>query len=151
MLNVTDTTLNYSTAVLDGKGWFIDLAVTLNPLEQVVTTPVTVGGATYFSTFQADDLSTASCSNLGTGRGYAVNFLTGGLRSGDTLRQEDFTGGGIPPSPVAGVVEIGKDKVPFCLGCKPPDGGGSSLEGTRVEIPIVQRRNKVYRVRQIDE
>ena len=134
-----------------GRGWFIDLAVSSSPLEQVVATPVTIGGATYFSTFQASDGSVASCSNLGTGRGYALNFLTGGLRTDDTFRQEDFTGGGIPPSPVAGVVEIGDDTVPFCLGCKPPDGGGSSLEGTRVEIPIVPERKKVYRVRQIDE
>ena len=128
-LNVTDTTLDYSTAVLGGKGWFIDLMITSSPREQVLTTPVTVGGATYFSTFQASDGSAASCSNLGTGRGYALNFLTGGLRSGDTVRQEEFTGGGIPPSPIAGVVEIGDDRVPFCLGCRPPDGGGSSLKG----------------------
>ncbi len=151
LLNVTDTTLDYSTAVLGTKGWFIDLVISSSPHEQVLTTPVTVGGATYFSTFQASDGSAASCSDLGTGRGYALNFLTGGLRSGDTARQEDFTGGGIPPSPVAGVVEIGDDKVPFILGGKPPPGGGSALEGSQVPIPIVQERKKVYRVRQIDQ
>ena len=43
-LNVTDTTLDYSTAVLGGKGWFIDLMITSSPREQVLTTPVTVGG-----------------------------------------------------------------------------------------------------------
>ncbi|MGH8658865.1 MAG: hypothetical protein ACREV4_10455, partial [Gammaproteobacteria bacterium] len=72
-------------------------------------------------------------------------------RSGDTARQEDFTGGGIPPSPVAGVVEIGDDKVPFILGGKPPPCGVSALEGSQVPIPIVQERKKVYRVRQIDQ
>ncbi len=153
LLNVTDATLDYSTAVLGGKGWFTDLAITSSPREQVVTTPVTVGGATYFSTFQASDGSAASCSDLGKARGYALNFLTGGLRSGDTARQGDFIGGGIPPSPIAGVVQIGDDKVPFILGGKPPPsgGGGSALEGGKVPIPIVQERKKVYRARQIDQ
>ncbi|MCV5334404.1 hypothetical protein OFD71_39610, partial [Escherichia coli] len=81
--------LEYNPALQDPRvrGWVFDLNSTEPPYEQVVTSPVTVGGVVYFSTFQAKNGSDSNvCSNLGTARGYAVNFLTGGLRPGDKDR-----------------------------------------------------------------
>jgi type IV pilus assembly protein PilY1 len=153
VLNVTDLTKDYSTAMNNPlvKGWLIDLSSTSEPYEQVITMPVTTGGYVYFSTYQARANSTASssCSNLGTARGYAVNFLTGSTRKGDNTREAEFVGGGLPPSPVAGLVEIGGKKVPFILGGR-QIGSGSALEGSKVPVDISTVRKKVYRYQKID-
>lgn len=155
LLNVTtlSTSLDYNPALQDPRvrGWVFDLNSTEPPYEQVVTSPVTVGGVVYFSTFQAKNGSDSNvCSNLGTARGYAVNFLTGGLRPGDKDRAAEFVGGGLPPSPVAGIVEIGDRKYPFILGGRQP-GKGSSLEGGKVPVHISPVRKKIYRYQKIDK
>lgn len=150
LVDVTDTTQDFSSMPSGAKGWVFKLVTDGSTTkEQVVTTPVTSGGYTYFSTFQPTDPATAAqqCSNLGTARGYAVNFLNGGTRSGDNSRESIFTGGGLPPSPVSGVVKLDNGQlVPFILGGK----GKSPLEAGKVPITIKATRKQVYRYQKID-
>lgn len=153
LLNVStvSSSLDYNTALSNPqtRGWVMDLSAGEPPYEQVVTTPVVAGGVVYFSTFQANAEDSNSCSNLGRARGYAVDFLTGGLRRGDTDRAVEFVGGGFPPSPVAGIVQIGDRRVPIILGGR-QRGSGSALEGGKIPIDVNSIRRKVYRYEKID-
>ncbi|HEX8738650.1 MAG TPA: hypothetical protein VF925_00745 [Casimicrobiaceae bacterium] len=140
LTDATTTSYNISTA---NNGFYITL---LNAGEKAVNAPTTVGGFTYFGTNTPTTPSSLACNNLGTARGYQVNFLTGASAS------EVFTTGGLPPSPVAGLVNVvvgGVDRlVPFCLGCGNPAGGGpdasSSIGGGRPPIPVPPIRKRVY-------
>jgi type IV pilus assembly protein PilY1 len=68
--------------------------------EKVVNAPSTIAGRTYFSTNQPQ-ASTNSCSaNLGLAKSYATPLICK-LPIGTEL-----VGGGLPPSPVSGVVEV---------------------------------------------
>lgn len=155
LLNVSDTKLDYS---VNPHGWMIDLDrnATDSVKEQVVTTAVTFTGKTFFSTFQPTDPTKASaqCSNLGTARGYAMDFLTGEtelLSTGERdQRSAKFTGGGIPPSPVAGVVEVGNKLVPFTLGAK-SNVPSSALEGGKAPVEITSSRRLIYRQWEVDK
>lgn len=153
LLNVSTVSsgLDYNTALSSPqtKGWAMDLNVGAPPYEQVVTTPVVAGGVVYFSTFQPNAENSNTCSNLGTARGYAVDFQTGGLRRGDLDRAAEFIGGGFPPSPVAGIVQIGDRRVPIILGGR-QRGSGSALEGGKIPIDVNSIRRKVYRYEKID-
>jgi type IV pilus assembly protein PilY1 len=122
-------------------GWYRTLATG----EKVVNSPLTVAGTTYFSTNMPAPPSAGSCSvNLGLARAYGFSFFGGTPNKvqPDGTMGTPLTGGGLPPSPVGGVVEIspGKD-VAFLIG-----GGdkGSSVEGGRVNIPVSSTRRKVY-------
>ena len=96
------------------KGWYFNLP---NSCEQVVNKATSIGGFTYFGTNQPAPVVAGSCStNLGIARGYAVRIGTG-CAPPNASRSITFTGGGLPPSPVAGVVDIDGKKVTFCLGC----------------------------------
>lgn len=159
LMNTSDTTKDYlpvfSSVTTRPRGWVIDLDHTTStgPNEQVVTAAATVGGLVNFSTFQA--VNPDSCSALGTARGYAACFLHGGASCGTPLpegtsRSEVFVGGGLPPSPVSGVVEINGKIVPFIIGGKPDAPGGSALEAKLPSIPIKKDRTKVYRYKKID-
>jgi type IV pilus assembly protein PilY1 len=157
LLNVTTTGLDYSTAILRSRGWVRELTAASSnagTYVQVVTTPTTLGGVVYFSTFQPTPIGGASgtCGGLGTGYGYAVDFLTGNrpsTSSGEVWSA--FTSQGIPPSPVSGIVSVNGVGVPFIIGGKSSaGGGGSALEGGKVTLPITQRRTKVYRYQKID-
>ena len=67
-------------------------------------------------------------------------------------RSITYVGGGLPPSPVAGIVDVGGTKVPFLLGGgKPPDGNGNCvgegctpLGGTKIEINPAGPRYRAY-------
>jgi type IV pilus assembly protein PilY1 len=88
-----------------------------------------------------------ACTNEGIARGYQINFLTGATNS------NILDSGGLPPSPVAGLVTINVDGVdqtfPFLLGANPdptcvgPDCK-SSFGGTRPPVPIKTVRRRVY-------
>jgi type IV pilus assembly protein PilY1 len=132
-LNIVQSSLVDATSTLytgSGSGYYISLA----NCEKVVNAPLTVAGYTYFGTNQPSAPATNSCtSNLGTARGYAVRF-NNGVRNVTT-----FTGGGLPPSPIAGLVNVsvnGTNKlVPFLIGggagpgTQGGDGGGSGSGG----------------------
>ncbi len=167
VMNTTDPSLDYNpvfaSALTRPRGWVIDLDMTTGPREQVVTQPAVIGGLVFFNTFQATapNASGGQCGALGNARGYHACFLHGGslceLPQGTTVdRSTAFAGGGIPPSPVAGVVALDDGlRVPFCVGCRGVgvEGavGGSPLEVGRVEIPVPLNRIKEYRYRIVDE
>jgi type IV pilus assembly protein PilY1 len=89
------------------------------------------------------------CNDLGTARGYQINYLTAAVSS------EVFDGGGLPPSPTAGVVTVqigGKDvNMPFVIGagdpanktCIGPDCT-SSIGAIKPVIPVSPTRRRIY-------
>jgi type IV pilus assembly protein PilY1 len=123
------------------KGWYRNLASG----EKVVNSPLTVAGTTYFSTNMPIAPTPGSCTtNLGAARAYGFSFFGGTPNKvqPDGSMGNPLTGGGLPPSPVGGVVEIspGKD-VAFIIGA---GDKGSSVEGGRITIPVASTRRKVY-------
>jgi type IV pilus assembly protein PilY1 len=150
LVNVTGQSSIVLTAIEAKKGWFMDLSSTSTPYEQVVTTPLTIAGVTYFSTYQAKDNSDTpgSCLNLGTGRGYQIDFQTGIQKPNDAgqLQPTTFITPGIPPSPVGGVVSIGDKSKVFCIGCPSP----SPIAPKEIIPDVKKNRKPVYRFQRID-
>jgi type IV pilus assembly protein PilY1 len=110
-----------SAADLAGKkGWNLGLAST----EQIVTSAITIFGTTTFSTHQP--ATGSSCNSLGTANVYNIGFEDASPASDDGERYGDLAGGGLPPSPTAGLVNIDGTPTPFCIGCDTD----SALEGS---------------------
>jgi type IV pilus assembly protein PilY1 len=109
-------------ALAEKKGWYLPL----NPHEQVVTSAITVFGTTTFSTHVPVVPVEGQCtSNLGTARVYNIRFLNAAPRVGQD-RSAIVSGGGLPPSPVAGMVTLDDGQTyPFIIGADPD----SPLEG----------------------
>ena len=112
------TTTLYSATTGTNKGYFKDFLAG----QKGVNAPLTVAGFTYFGTNQPT--ASNSCSaNLGLAKGYRLDPFTGAINF------VEFDGGGLPPSAVAGVVnlivqgESTESSVPFCIGC-----GGASAD-----------------------
>ena len=138
VLNTADST--------SAKGWYYNLNTAG---EKVVNAPLTVGGVVYFGTNKPTP-SLACTANLGEARSYAVNFLTGagarapgGVGTGDDAYSEVLAAKtGLPPSPVAGLVDIGNGIiVPFCIGC---GDRRSALEAGVPAIDPAPYRSKTY-------
>lgn len=116
--------------------------------EKVVTSAVTTGGYTYFSTNRPTPPSPDSCTNnLGIAKGYRVALFCG------TPESIEFAGGGLPPSPVIGEVEVtvapvdplGEDetkRVPFIIGGFNMELSGLSV--SRVPIKVDPTRRRTY-------
>lgn len=149
LLNVTNSTSLAATALTGKRGWFRNLSTTTTPYEQVVTTPLTLGGVTYFNTYQAKATGTNQCSNLGTGRAYQIDFQTGSALA-DAPVVTVFESEGIPPSPVGGVVVIGEGDsqraVPFIIG----GPGATPISPKRVTPNVRANRKPLYRYQRID-
>lgn len=126
--------------------------VTLGTGEKVVNAPTTVAGYTYFGTNQPTAPGANSCTaNLGIARGYNIKPLTGAYTS------TEFDGGGLPPSPVSGLVNINAivngvlttRLVPFLIGggggadCVGPDCS-SSLGSIKPPINVKTSRRRAY-------
>ncbi|HUG04900.1 MAG TPA: hypothetical protein VML92_10780 [Steroidobacteraceae bacterium] len=111
------------------KGWALDL----RDHEQAVTSAITVFGTTTFSTHTPTLANPATCaSNLGLARVYNVRFSNAAPANGETNRDEPIAGGGLPSSPVAGMVELDDGRiVPFIIGAS----GESSLESSLPSPP----------------
>ena len=114
------------------KGWYLAFGAsgTSHDKEQVVTSAVVVLGVLTFSTHTPTVADPNACgSNLGMARVYNVGFLD--TRPVGTDRFAVITGGGLPPSPVAGMVTVTNPNtganmtVPFVIGANPD----SALEG----------------------
>lgn len=117
----TDTVLNAK------KGWYLRLTST----EQVVTSALTLFGVTTFSTSQPPMVSAETCrANLGTTRVYNINYLNAFSATNEALPFATVVGGGLPPSPVGGLVTLDNgDTVPFCIGCRAESPLESKLAG----------------------
>jgi type IV pilus assembly protein PilY1 len=123
------------------KGW----ALELRDHEQIVTSAITVFGTTTFSSHTPYVPVPGSCeSDLGTARVYNISFMNAKSRNGTVNRFEEVSGGGLPPSPVAGLVWLDgmdpeKDKpMPFIIGADPT----SPLEGRRPTEPSTTNQPK---------
>ena len=143
--NATGSTASVNPTTMKKYGWYLNLFTTTTPYEQVVTTPLTIGGQTYFSTFQAN---TGNTCKLGSGRAYTVDFQTGAiqLNSKNRYAPDDYASQAIPPSPVGGVVSVDGQNVPFCIGC----AGPTVLSPKRITPNVDPRRKPVYRYQKID-
>jgi type IV pilus assembly protein PilY1 len=107
------------------KGW----ALALRDHEQAVTSGITVFGTTTFSTHTPTVPAAGSCSsNLGTARVYNVRYANAAAINPPNNRDAEVAGGGLPPSPVAGMVELDDGTVvPFVIGADPDSPLESSL------------------------
>lgn len=116
--------------------------------EKVVTGAVSTGGYTYFSTNRPTPAGPNSCnSNLGVAKTYRMPLFCGVPES------QELAGGGLPPSPVTGLVEVpvptgpstpqpGSKQVPFIIG-----GFNAELSGlavSRVPINVDPTRKRTY-------
>ena len=153
MANFTSST-DCSTVLAAGQvGWFMDLNAGTG--EQTVTSSVIFGGTVFWSTNRPVAAANSCATNLGEARGYAVNLfnasgvvgsgaLCGGSRSGT------FTGGGLPPSPVIGIVPValpGGGTKPITVligGINLQTGTGSPIGAQQPPIPIKRTRGRVY-------
>ncbi|MBP0620083.1 pilus assembly protein [Cupriavidus consociatus] len=152
LFNATSTAYADTTA---GKGFYLVLGTG----EKVVNAPLTVAGYTYFGTNQPSVPKSGACyPDLGKARGYAVSFLTGKGLNND--RHVVFNNGGLPPSPVFGVVAVtdsagNTSNVPVLIGGgnQTGPGGGdntSSLGAQKISPPGIGKRKRTYWYTQTD-
>jgi type IV pilus assembly protein PilY1 len=118
------------------KGWYLGL----HEGEQVVTSAITVYGGTTFSTHTPTDPPEGACtSDLGTARVYNVRFANAAPSKPKAKnRSEEIDGGGLPPSPVAGLVKLDDGTtVPFIIGGdgKSPLEGGEPVQPALTTLP----------------
>lgn len=132
------------------KGWHLSYSATG---EKTVNAPLTVAGATYFGTNIPKAANNQCAPNLGEARGYALNFLNGTSAVGDrdgngTIDRSDLyatlSSGGLPPSPVTGVVKIGEEYKRFVIGSGGTGTKGSAIEGYEVQANPNSNRSRVY-------
>jgi len=96
--------------------------------EKVVNAPFTIAGATYFGTNRPTPSANSCTGSLGEARGYQFPVFCGAPSS------SVFEGGGLPPSPVGGVVSMevdGKKRlVRFLIGGGKKKSTGGSTDGS---------------------
>ncbi len=116
------TVLPTDEELSEKKGWYMPFGAGDHDKEQVVTSAVAVFGKVIFSTHTPQPEELNSCgSNLGIAQVYYFDFLNGKPAVG-TSRYVPVNGGGLPPSPVAGMVAVVNPNtgenitVPFVIG-----------------------------------
>lgn len=131
------------------KGWFTDLTVGTG--EQTVTSAVIVGGMVTFSTNRPIPAATGSCSTaLGEANGYWLNLYNGSGAVGVSgncggSKATAFVGGGLPPSPVIGVVPINGVPTSVVIGAAQRSGNASSPISPQKATPTnLPARKRVY-------
>lgn len=136
LYGITTNATPTSAELAGKKGWYLGLA----PSERVVTSAITVFGRVTFSTFMPSVPELGSCTaNLGTAKVYNINYKNAASLNGSNVRGEIIAGGGLPPSPVAGMVTLDDGStVPFIIGASPT----SPLEGGVPPVPSVRERPK---------
>lgn len=130
--STTGIATTFDAAANTVKGFYIDLP---NHGEKGVNAPTTIAGKTYFGTNYPDVPKTDSCTaNLGFARAYTVDFKTA------TVNFTRFVGGGLPPSAVSGLVEIGDKTEPFIIG----GSGPTTFDPSIPEIDLNNNRRRAY-------
>jgi type IV pilus assembly protein PilY1 len=114
--------------------------------EKAVTAAVSTGGYAYFSTNRPTPPSTTSCANnLGLAKTYRIPLFCGVPES------IELAGGGLPPSPVLGMVDVSytalgggtaTKTVPFIIGGFSPELSGLAV--SRVPINVDPTRKRTY-------
>ncbi len=136
----TDATPTDAQLSTKEKGWYL----ALSPQEQVVTSAITVFGTTTFSTHKPFGSQDERCRPaLGTSSVYNINYRNAAPASDLLVRGVEIVGGGLPPSPVAGVVDLGDGtQVPFLIGSNPQ----SALQGSKPYTPptVARPKSRVY-------
>lgn len=120
------------------KGWYLALAST----EQVVTSAITVFNTVTFSTHKPAVATPGTCATLGVATVYNISYKNAAAVVGAD-RGAVIVGGGLPPSPVAGMVTLDDGTtVPFIIGANPT----SALQGGAPPAPAsaVRPRSRVY-------
>jgi type IV pilus assembly protein PilY1 len=142
LVGITTSADPSAAALAQKKGWYLGLRST----EQVVTSALTIFGTVNFSTHAPDVPQLGQCtSRLGTARVYNISHLNASSANGTADRSRVLPGDtGLPPSPVAGMVQIGDDEVAFCIGCDDE----SSIQAGEPELPSsalpTQPKGRVY-------
>ena len=134
--------LSPSTSIDDTKkGWYLALSTS----EQVVTGAITLYGTVTFSTHTPSSSAGACSAGLGTTRVYNIAYLSAANKNGTNVLGEIVSGGGLPPSPVAGLVTLDNlQTVPFIIGSK-PSGGFEAGEGVGPSsVTFTQPKGRVY-------
>ena len=127
-----------TTSSIAGNGCYMTMAVG----EKVVNAAAAIAGTAYFGTNRPSASTGNTCSaNLGVAKSYAMPLFCVAA-TGSVL-----TGGGLPPSPVAGIVTLTNSQgvpvqVPFVIGA--PNAKGSAIEGSRVNPTIAAPRQRRY-------
>ena len=138
LVAITTSATPTASALAAKKGWYL----ALTSKEQVVTNAITVFNTLTFSTHQPTPPVSGSCTTLGTARVYNLDYFNGATKVG-FVRGETIAGGGLPPSPVAGMVTLDNGKtVPFIIGANPK----SALEGSEPPAPpsATRPKSRVY-------
>jgi type IV pilus assembly protein PilY1 len=112
--------------------------------EKVVNAAASIAGSSFFGTNRPTPPSASSttCSaNLGIAKSYAMPLFC--VASAGSV----LAGGGLPPSPVAGVVTVDRGdgssvQVPFVIGA--PNPKNSCIEGARVRLNVDAPRKRRY-------
>jgi len=141
-----------STATSQSGGVSHGFFINYQPGEKGVNAPTIVAGNAYFGTNTPTNPSSAPVctANLGIARGYAINVFTGlGMNSNGFVT---FGGGGMPPTPVFGFVQIGSGVVAVLTGGGNQQGasGGSAsgassdIDVTQVSPPALHTRKRTY-------
>ncbi|TXT23422.1 MAG: type IV pilus assembly protein PilY1 [Gallionellaceae bacterium] len=133
-----------SADCLSGKGYKYRLARG----EKVVNAPLVTAGKVYFGTNKPSAPEANACtSTLGTAQSYPLEPFT--CTAPVAI---EFAGGGLPPSPVSGIVNIILDddtirQAAFLIGGgnqSGEGGGGSALEGQKPTINVPTTRTRTY-------
>jgi type IV pilus assembly protein PilY1 len=111
--------------------------------EKVVNAGLTVAGRTLFSTNTPAQTTGSQCGSLGTARTYAIPLFCGEVASVDLLN------GGLPPTPVTGLVDLGGGVIQrFLIGGAPPTGGytgsRSSIGASKPAVAVDNTRRRTY-------
>lgn len=138
-MQFTDLTAMGSVSQVSRTGCYMALAQG----EKVVNAATSIGGQSYFGTNRPSASSAGNiCSaNLGVAKSYAMPLFCV-ASTGQVL-----AGGGLPPSPVAGIVSVQKadgtfQQVPFVIGA--PNARNSAIEGSPVQPVISSPRQRRY-------
>jgi type IV pilus assembly protein PilY1 len=142
-IRTVDLVTHGSYAVTENpKGCFFPLPYSAIG-EKVVNAGLTVAGRTLFSTNTPTVTTGSQCGNLGTARTYAIPLFCGEVASTDLLN------GGLPPTPVTGLVDLGGGVIQrFLIGGAPPTGGytgsRSSIGASKPAVAVDNTRRRTY-------